>query len=178
MGAGILPTTIYKGKLYFLLGKENKYEKNEPGWSDFGGGTDNNESFLQTALREGSEELTGFLGDKNELRKILSKGTYDIDNERYKIFIFPLEYDPQLPYYYNKNHRFIENYLDKEIIKTTKIFEKSEIKWICIDDLNKMRSKLRCFFNNTVDKLLNERKEIYDFIKKRLSKNNKTRKNH
>ena len=43
MGAGILPTTIHNGKLYFLFGKEGKYEDSAPGFSDFGGGTDNNE---------------------------------------------------------------------------------------------------------------------------------------
>jgi hypothetical protein len=41
MGASILPVTIYKGKLYFLFGKERAIDEN-PGWSDFGGGTDKN----------------------------------------------------------------------------------------------------------------------------------------
>jgi hypothetical protein len=36
--AGILPATIRNGKLWFLFGKENKYEKSAPGFSDFGGG--------------------------------------------------------------------------------------------------------------------------------------------
>ena len=58
MGAGVLPTTILNGKLYFLFGKENQYEDSAPGFSDFGGGTDNNEKFLETAVREGGEELT------------------------------------------------------------------------------------------------------------------------
>ena len=40
MGAGILPTTIHNGKLYFLFGKEGKYEDSAPGFSDFGGETD------------------------------------------------------------------------------------------------------------------------------------------
>ena len=39
MGAGILPTTIHKGKLYFLFGKEGKHEDSAPGFSDFGGGS-------------------------------------------------------------------------------------------------------------------------------------------
>ena len=37
------------GKLYFLFGKEGKYEDTAPGFSDFGGGTDNNESLIKTA---------------------------------------------------------------------------------------------------------------------------------
>ena len=66
MGAGILPTTIHNNKLFFLFGKENKYEDSAPGFSDFGGGTDNNETYFETAIREAGEELTGFLGNDNE----------------------------------------------------------------------------------------------------------------
>ena len=55
MGAGILPTSIHNNKLYFLFGKENKYEDSASGFSDFGGGTDNKETFIQTAIREGPE---------------------------------------------------------------------------------------------------------------------------
>ena len=78
MGAGILPTCIHNGNLYFLFGKENKYN-DTPGWSDFGGGTDKNESYLDTAIREGTEELTGFLGLKKELADKLKKGNYILD---------------------------------------------------------------------------------------------------
>jgi len=168
MGAGILPTTIYNGKLYFLFGKENKYA-DSPGWSDFGGGTDNNESFMETALREGSEELTGFLGDKNEIKQLLSKGTFIIQNdEKYRMFLFALKYDPQLPFYYNNNYRFLDKKMDKNILKTFKIFEKSEIKWVCIDDLLKMKNKFRSFFKKKIHILLSKKREIYNFVKKRL----------
>ena len=178
MGAGILPTTIYKGKLYFLFGKENKYA-DTPGWSDFGGGTDNNETFLQTAMREGSEELTGFLGNKNDIKSLLSKGSYYLDNKpSYRMFLLPYHYDPMLPIYYNNNHKYIEEKLDKEIIKKSKIFEKCEIKWVCIDELNKMRNKVRFYFKNTLDKLIEEREEIYKFIKKKLNTHSKTMKNN
>jgi len=70
MGGSILPVTIHNNKLYFLFGKERDIDEN-PGWSDFGGGTDKGESFLQTASREGSEELTGFLGNKDDIRRLL-----------------------------------------------------------------------------------------------------------
>jgi hypothetical protein len=77
MGAGILPTTIHNGKLFFLFGKEGKYEDSAPGFSDFGGGTDNSESFLETAIREAGEEFTGFLGNDSDVRNLLKKyGTY------------------------------------------------------------------------------------------------------
>ena len=168
MGAGILPTTIYNGKLYFLLGKENKYA-DSPGWSDFGGGTDNNESFMETALREGSEELTGFLGNKQDIKKLLSKGTFIIQNDdRYRMFLFALQYDSQLPFYYNNNYRFLDKKLDETLLKTSKIFEKSEIKWVCIDDLIKMKNKFRSFFKKKIYILLSKKREIYNFVKKKL----------
>ena len=139
MGAGILPTTIHNGKLYFLFGKENKYEDSAPGFSDFGGGTDNDESFFETAIRESGEELTGFLGDDNDIKKLLKRhGTYNIDyktgeHKTYRMHIFPFEYNHWLPYYYNNNQRFLQKRLDPEVIKNSKIFEKAEIRCVCID---------------------------------------------
>ena len=185
MGAGILPTTIYKNKLYFLFGKENQYEDSAPGFSDFGGGTDNKESFFETAIREAGEELTGFLGNDNDIKKLLKKhGTYNIDNtslghSTYRMHIFPLEYDPMLPFYYNNNQRFLQKRLDPNVIKNSKIFEKAEIRWVCVDDIKKMRPKFRHYFQNMVDQLYEEREEIKQFISTSLKKRtkNKTLKN-
>ena len=196
MGAGILPTTIHNGKLYFLFGKEGKYEDTAPGFSDFGGGTDNSESFLETASREAGEEFTGFLGNDADIRKMLkARGTYTIDHKSeghgtYRTHIFPFEYNEWLPFYYNNNQRFIQNHLDPNIIKSTKIFEKAEIRWICIDDLKKMRSQFRHYFQNIIDMILNQQESIRNFIEKRgkkstkkktlraKRKNNRTRKNY
>jgi hypothetical protein len=186
MGAGILPTTIYKGKLYFLFGKENQYEDTAPGFSDFGGGTDHQETYLETAVREGGEELTGFLGTDNDVKKLLKKhGTYNIDykaptyKSAYRTHLFPMEYDPLLVFYYNNNQRFLQKRLDPQVIKKTKIFEKAEIKWVCVDDLNKMKGQFRFFFRDIVDMIYKERESIKRFIIKGLKPNtkNKTRKN-
>jgi len=191
MGAGILPTTIHKNKLYFLFGKENKYEDTAPGFSDFGGGSDNDETYIQTAIREGGEELTGFLGSDVELKKMLERhGTYNIDNKSgknkiYRVHLFPMEYDDKLPYYYNNNQRFLQKRLDPIVIKKTKIFEKEEIRWICIDELKAMKPKFRFFFPPIIDKIYNEREQIKKFISKGLgttnlkkrTTHNKTRKN-
>jgi transcription termination factor NusB len=177
MGAGILPTTIHNGKLYFLFGKENKYEDSAPGFSDFGGGTDFSETYLETAVREGAEELTGFLGSSKDIKKLLEKnGTYNIDNDTnghkiYRMHIFPMSYDPMLPFYYNNNQRFLQQKLDPEIIKSTKIFEKAEIKWICVDDLIKMRSQFRSYFQNIVDMIYKQKNDIERFIVKGVKKN-------
>ena len=177
MGAGFLPITLCSdGKIYLLFGKENKYEDSASGWSDFGGGTDNNETFYQTACREGSEELTGFLGSSNDISKMLKKGAYTIDytdksrkHGTYRTHLVPLPYDPMLPYYYNNNQRFLQKHLDPKIIQSTKIFEKAEIRWICMDDLKKMRKQFRSFFQHIIDELIANKSEITQFVKERMT---------
>jgi 8-oxo-dGTP pyrophosphatase MutT (NUDIX family) len=179
MGAGILPTTIHNGKIYFLFGKENKYEDSAPGFSDFGGGTDNGESYLETAVREAGEEFTGFLGSDSDVRKLLKKhGTYIIDHKTdghktYRMHIFPFEYNHWLPYYYNNNQRFLQKRLDPNVIKNSKIFEKAEIRWICVDELKKMRPEFRSYFQNIVDMMLNQKESINSFIERSLKKSTK-----
>jgi hypothetical protein len=180
MGASILPVTIYKGKLYFLFGKERQNDEN-PGWSDFGGGTDNNESYIQTAIREGGEEFTGFLGNDADVKHLLTRyGTFDIDYKStgysiYRVHIFPMEYDDKLPYYYNNNQRFLQKRLNPKIIRDTKIFEKTQIKWICVDDIPKMKKEFRSYYQNVVDLILVKKTEIDAFVRKSLK--TKTRSN-
>lgn len=57
MGGGIIPVATDGVKVYFLFGKEVEDGK----WSDFGGGREKIETPFQTAVREGGEELCGFL---------------------------------------------------------------------------------------------------------------------
>ena len=174
MGAGILPTTIHNGKLYFLFGKEGKYEDTAPGFSDFGGGTDNTESFLDTAVREAGEEFTGFLGNSAVIKKMLTKyGTYNIDHKSeghktYRTHIFPFEYNEWLPHYYNNNQRFLQKRLDPKVFKTSKIFEKAEIRWVPVDDLKRMRPQFRSYFQNIVDMMLSQQESIKKFITDKL----------
>ena len=129
MGASILPVTVHNGKVLLLFGKERNIDSN-PGWSDFGGGTDKGETFMETATREGSEELTGFIGSPADIRKLLNKyGTVPVDfksdngHGTYRCHIFPMTYDEQLPFYYNNNQSFLQKRLDPSVIRDTKIFE-------------------------------------------------------
>ena len=173
MGASILPITIHKNKLYLLFGKENKYN-DTPGWSDFGGGTEKGESFKKTAEREGMEELTGFLGMEKDIKKLMrAHGTYNIDfgdKRIYRIHMVPMNYDDRLPELYNNNHAFLERKLSPSLIKTSKIFEKDEIRWISEDDLPKMRNRFRSFYRVAVDDMLTQKDDIRKFVKKVLRK--------
>jgi hypothetical protein len=173
MGGSILPVTILHGQLYFLFGKERDMDEN-PGWSDFGGGTDKGETFLQTAIREGGEEMTGFLGD---VRKLLNKyGTFSVDYltsgyPTYRCHLFPMEYDEHLALYYNNNQQFLQKRLDPKIIQNTKIFEKTQIKWFSWQDMATHRSQFRSFYKNVVDLLFDHREAIEQFIRSKLGRN-------
>jgi hypothetical protein len=185
MGGSVLPATIDdKGVLRFLFGKERDIDEN-PGWSDFGGGTEQGESYITTAIREGGEELTGFLGDEKQIKALLKKyGTFNVTYPGnngytgYRVHIFPMKYDELLPYYYNNNQRFIQKRLDPKIIRDTKIFEKQEIRWWSISEIEKGKKEFRSFYQNIVDMILDEKQNINKFVSSKLNKTNKkTRKN-
>lgn len=184
MGAGILPAAVYKNQVYFLFGKENEFEESAPGFSDFGGGSEQNENLFNTAIREASEELSGFFGSKEDIKKLLKKhGTYNIDlnqnnsSSTYRMFIFPYQYDDKLPFYFNNNRKFLRTNLDENVIKNTTIFEKEEIRWIALKDLKKKRSEFRHYFRNIIDKICDEKDNIQKFIFKKLTKKKNTLKN-
>ena len=187
MGGSILPATIHNGEVYFLFGKERDIDEN-PGWSDFGGGSDKGESFIETAIREAGEELTGFLGSDADVKKMLNKyGTYNIDYKSegystYRCHIFPMKYDELLPFYYNNNQQFLQKRLDPKIIRDTKIFEKTKIKWFSFKDIQIHHNEFRTFYKNIIHLILGNRSGIEGFLKAKLGKKTvkkvgKTRKN-
>lgn len=193
--ASILPVAIHNNKLYFLFGKENPLEDSAKGFSDFGGGVDSGETAFQTAVREGSEELTGFLGTKEMLRKRLKHtGTYKIvyrfpprkededakngnQPNTYTIFIFPFEYDTAMVEYFNNNHAFLWDKMDHKLLSGTKLFEKIKIEWFCEDDLAKRGSEYRSFYKDIVDLIMEHKPKIRKFIMSRCNSRAKTIRN-
>lgn len=183
-GSSILPVTIKNKKLYFLFGKEHNSD-DSPGFSDFGGGVENGEDIFETAMREGGEELTGFLGDATEIKdKITEAGGFykivynfpDNPNNSYHIHIFNIDYDENLPKYYNTNHKFLWNNMNSDTLKKTKLFEKTIIEWFSIEDIKTRKCEFRKFYQNIIDRIIFEEKTIYKFVKSRKSKRNKTKK--
>ena len=59
VGVSILPIAKKNNKLYFLFGQEQNIEYGIRGYSDFGGGRED-ESIFDGAIREGCEEIKGF----------------------------------------------------------------------------------------------------------------------
>jgi len=180
VAASILPVTIYNGELYFLFGKENEMEDSAKGFSDFGGRVEGSETIIETALREGSEELCGFLGDPKQIATLIKKNggtyvlTYGEENKAYHIHIFFMKYDERLPQYFTNQHRFLWNRMDKHLLNDSKLFEKQEIKWFCEAELNRYLKQFRPFYREIVKLFIDDLQNIRKFI---LSKSDKTNHN-
>ena len=174
VAGSILPISIHDNQIYFLFGKENPLEDSAPGWSDFGGGVEKKETPIKTALREGGEELTGFLGDGNTIQQLMKKsGVYKIVHNDYHVHIFLLDYDTNLPKYYNQNHSFLWDRMDHTTLSQTKLFEKIEIGWFSENDLVSRRSQFRPFYREIVDKV---REQMPKIKKQWMDKKSKFRK--
>lgn len=151
MGGGILPIALHKGKLHFLFGKEVSNGQ----WGDFGGGREGKETQFQTAIREGCEELDGFFGCQNVLKKRVTEDLVaTVTTEGLKTFIFEIDYDDRLPEYFNNHHQFIKNKIPKQINKKG-LFEKSEIRWFTVAEVKRLRSQFRPFYRKVIDNILN-----------------------
>jgi len=174
MGGGILPVALHKNKLYFLFGLENKND-DTPGWADFGGGKNNSESFFETAVREGTEELNGFLGNIKEVSRMVKRDKLlTVKVESYTTYVFCMDYDEKLPHYFNNNFRFSQRKMP-DLIENTKngLLEKQRIKWFSEDEIKKVR-QFRSFYQRIVEKII---PEIGNIKKKLKSKHSKTVKN-
>jgi hypothetical protein len=181
-GSSILPVSIHNGKIFFLFGKETELEKSAKGFSDFGGGIEKGESIYDTAMREGAEELTGFLGNSDEIRNYIKThgGIYPINyKNQYYTHIFVIDYDENLPKYYNQNHHFLWNRMDKRELQKTKLFEKIEIKWFSTQEMKTKIKEFRSFYQDIVTQILREIPNIKKFIIKSKSKSkSKSKKVH
>ena len=160
MGAGILPVTILKGSIIFLLGREQKSNY----WCDFGGSSNTYESIFDTAIREGYEELDGFLGNQNQLNELVTNNLVSLCyTNRYTTFLFYIKPEVlcSIPYFFN-NHR---SFLEEELILNYKkegLFEKNEIKLFSKKDLLVNYQDIRPFYRDIVSQLLEIEKNKFD----------------
>jgi len=175
VAGSILPVALYKGKLHFLFGKENPMEDSAKGFSDFGGGVNAGETPLNAAMREGSEELSGFLGDKEQLEELITKNggiLHTLTEKSYTVHIFLIDYDANLPKYYNLNHRFLWDNMDNNYLNDSKLFEKIEIQWFTPEMMKQRRNEFRKFYQEIVNLII---KDVPDILKLVGAKSKKPR---
>lgn len=187
-GSSLLPVALHHNKLYFLFGKENLLEDSAKGYSDFGGSIETGENRVETAYREGSEEMSGFLGNANQLKQSVKKngGLLHLPFDNYHVHVYCMEYDQKLPKYFTNQHRFLWKRMSPQFLNKSKLFEKQEIQWFSVQDLKTRRSEFRSFYRNIVDGILKQVPQIKSFCLKhskrstccihRTKMNSKTRK--
>lgn len=161
MGAGVLPVTILKGSILFLLGRE----KSSNYWCDFGGSSNIDESIYDTAIREGYEELDGFLGNQNQLKKTVTNNLISLCyTDRYSTFLFYVrpEILCTLPYFFNNHRSFLENEFSINNNKKEGLFEKNNVKLFSKKDLLINYQSIRPFYRNIIPQLLEIEKNDFN----------------
>lgn len=165
MGGGILPVALHDNEVFLLFGKENELDDTQ-GWADFGGGRKKKESILQTAIREGCEELNGFLGLEHEIRENYHKNkVLSVNHESYTTFMYKVDYDSNMPKYFRGNYMFLSSRLPQ--IKgnlNNGLLEKSHIKWYTFQELRNEKGKFRPFYQAIVEKIIGKEEEIKDIM--------------
>ena len=165
MGGGILPVALHNNQMYFLFSQEEKTKDNNK-WSDFGGSREGSESHYQTAMREGYEESSGFFGSEDQLKQLIRKNkivTIDIDT--YATYIFKIDYDKNLPTYFNNNFKFIEKKIPQLVAKNG-LFEKRQLRWFSINDIIRKKHMFRIWYKPILNIILQNKKEILLEVKK------------
>jgi hypothetical protein len=137
IGAGILLYSYNQlGELVFLLGREFRpnSKSNHNKFSDFGGVRNDHESPAQTAIREFYEETLNLISiDVYQLKHSLVSV---FDN--YYMFIVQIPYDSNLPFVYQN--------IANSILISNNFIEKSEIKWLNVQDIIYNKQYMRSFF--------------------------------
>jgi|TARA_B110000444_G_scaffold42817_4_gene38713 hypothetical protein len=165
MGAGILPVALYKGTLYILLGQE-RY--NSGLWSDFGGSAHKYEKPFKTAIREGTEELNGFLGSEEDMEKEVTQNMIlTISYGKYTTYIYRTRYNSDLPKYFENNNKFIESQA-KYLINDNEngLYEKITIGWFPINKFvnEQYKSMLRPHYLPHINSIIKNNKTIIKHI--------------
>ena len=150
MGGGVLPVAIHKGKLYFLFSREYINSKDDGGlWSDFGGSKDNDETYFETALREGYEESDKIIGSKNNIKKLMKNSLQQITINGYRTYVVLINYDKDLPKKFRNKFLYIKENKPHLLCKKG-LYEKDMIKWYSYEDIKKNFNKFRPFYKNIV----------------------------
>ena len=156
MGAGILPITLHKDELYLLFSKEYSNDKDFVDWRDFGGRKEKSETPKETAIREGWEESSGFLGGKEDIRNLIEDNlVYKVHDKYYTIFIVFIDYDFSLPSKFRRH--FLKTYnKDRSKICKNGFYEKSHLRWIKVSELKENLNMFLPWYQYFVSKIYNK----------------------
>lgn len=160
-GGGIIPVRIVNGELFFLFGRE----RFDDGWSDFGGAHEEGEETIDTAIREGYEELSGLLGNMEEMATEVRQNLVDtIDNKTYVIYVYApcAKRHPsldELPVFFQRNYDFVNQTTPKLITDHNGLYEKTTVRWFSAEEAATERESFRRFYRHMLDSVL--RREMH-----------------
>ena len=152
MGAGILPVALHNHTYYFLFSKEYQTKGNKIDWRDFGGTSEKNETIKETAIREAWEESDGFLGNKQNIKRLINNHICTIKTQTYFIYVVPIKYDKTLPQRFKKKFDMVKAKYPEKIAKKG-FYEKEKLKWIKLEHLLKHMDKFQPWYKKIVIKL-------------------------
>ena len=155
--AVILPVSKHENNIYFFFGREALIpETGHSGlWSDFGGSTENNETKIETAIREGHEETSGIIGNKYDINHLIKhKLITKISTKTYTSFLIEIDYDKQLPAKLKKIYDNALKYLYDDVIKANGLYEKDRGKWIRLERLKYNMDIFRPWYKKIVYKII------------------------
>jgi hypothetical protein len=78
--------------------------------------------------------------------------------------MFLIDYDANLPKYYNLNHRFLWEKMDNNYLNDSKLFEKIEIQWFTPEMMKQRRGEFRNFYQTIVDLILKDVPNILKLV--------------
>ena len=88
-----------------------------------------------------------------------------------------MDYDDKLPFYYKNNYDFFSKYLPHvKHKKDNGLLEKSKIRWFSYDELKKEKKDFRSFYQNIVDMIIKQEKDITEKVKRTLNHRDKKNK--
>ena len=159
MGGGILPIAKKDNNYYVLLSRESiDIDWKDAGkWSDFGGSKENNETEYETAIREGAEETSGLYGKKYDIKYLIDNFTEDVIKlHNYSTYLVKVNYNPMIPYRFNKNYRNALKNTPNLIYEQNGLYEKDKIRWVNVNDLKSFSKHSRFWFKPIMMQIYNK----------------------
>ena len=155
-GAGLLPFARYDGSVYLFLGRENMEGGHSASgqWSDFGGGKENDETELETALREGEEELNGLFGNREILSKLIEQTNIIIKTKTFYTYLMEVKYDKLKVDELKIKYEYALQHTPELVFAHNGLYEKDRGIWLKLEDVEEFRPNLRRWYHPIMTKII------------------------
>ena len=115
-----------------------------------------NESYKQAAIREGREESSGLLGNKQNINYLIENKTTDtITINGHRSYIVVIYYDEELPKKFRENFIKVKEKFPDRINKKW-FYEKDKLLWIESTKLEENMNKFRPWYRIIVREIINK----------------------